>query len=80
MVAQRKEISSAGERRGLVGQWALGIGKNAAGAVEQHISKAVATSLTIALSGAALRISGALPSGWTWLKPLLDALGKGGGG
>lgn len=63
-----------------LGQRALGIGKNAAGAVEQHISKAVTISLIVALSDAALRISGALPTEWTWLKPLLDFLAKGSGG
>ena len=63
-----------------LGQRAAGIGKNAAGAVEQHISKAVTISLIVALSHAALRISGALPTEWTWLKPLLVFLAKGSGG
>jgi hypothetical protein len=63
-----------------LGRRALNIGKNAGDAVEQHISKAVAISLITALSGVALTISGALPAGWAWLKPLLDALTKAGGG
>jgi hypothetical protein len=60
-------------------QRALGIGKSAVGAVEQHISKAVAAALIAGLSSAALQISGALPTAWAWLSPLLKALAKGGG-
>jgi hypothetical protein len=69
-------VRSAENVFSFLGQRALGIGKNAVSAVEQHISKATAISLITALSGAALSISGALPSGWAWLKPLLDALMK----
>jgi hypothetical protein len=61
-----------------LGRMALGIGHNTTEAVGRHISKAVAVSLIIALSGAALELSGALPQGWAWLKPLLAALGTGG--
>lgn len=73
-------VKSAENLIAFLGQRALGIGRNAAGAVEQHISKAVAATLLAGLSGAALKISGALPTAWTWLRPLLDALTKGGGG
>jgi hypothetical protein len=73
-------VRSAENVVSFLGQRALGIGINAVGAVEQHISKAVATSLIAGLSGVALNISGALPAGWAWLKPLLDALTKAGGG
>jgi hypothetical protein len=62
-----------------LGQRALGIGSTALGAVEQYISKVVAATLIVGLSGAALKISGALPTAWAWLRPLL-ALAKGGGG
>ena len=62
-----------------LGRKALGIGANVVGAVEQHISRAVATALIVALSGAALMISGTVPTGWAWLQPLLKALGGGGG-
>ncbi len=58
-----------------LGQRALGIGKKSVEAVETHISKAVATSLITGLSSAAIGLSGALPQGWAWLKPLLAALG-----
>ena len=61
-----------------LGQKALGVGKKGAEAVENHISKAIAASLVAGLSGAALQLSGALPQGWAWLKPLLAALGIGG--
>ena len=63
-----------------LGQRALGIGGNALGAIEQHISKAVAVALIASLSDAALKISGGLPTAWTWLRPLLDLLPRGGGG
>jgi isopentenyl diphosphate isomerase/L-lactate dehydrogenase-like FMN-dependent dehydrogenase len=63
-----------------LGRKALGIGANAVGAVGRHISKAVAATLITGLSGTALQISGALPTAWVWLRPLLDALAKGGGG
>jgi hypothetical protein len=73
-------VRSAENVVSFLGQKALGIGKNAVDAVDQHISRAVAISLITGLSGAALKISGALPAGWAWLKPLLDALTKAGGG
>jgi hypothetical protein len=57
-----------------LGQRALSIGKRAVEAAEQHISKAVAASLLVSLSGAALEISGALPTAWAWLRPLLNAI------
>ncbi len=63
-----------------LGRRALGLGAKTADAAEKHISKAVAASLFIGLSGAALKLSGALPQGWAWLKPLLDALTKSAGG
>jgi hypothetical protein len=63
-----------------LGQRALGIITKTADAVEQHISKGVATALITGLGGAALALSGALPNGWAWLKPLLDLLAKGAGG
>ncbi len=61
-----------------LGQRALRIGIKAMDGVEKVISAAVATSLTICLADAALSISGALPTHWAWLKPLLDALAKAG--
>ena len=73
-------VRSAENVLSFLGQRALNVGKNTAGAVEQHISKAVAISLIAGLSGAALTISGALPTGWAWLRPLLEALAKPGGG
>jgi hypothetical protein len=73
-------VKSAENLVAFLGQRALGIGRNAAGAVEQHISKAVAASLVLILAGAALRISRALPTEWLWLRPLLDALAKVGRG
>lgn len=68
-------IKSAENLISFLGQKALGIGKKGAEAVEAHVSKAVAASLVTALSGAALQLSGVLPQGWIWLKPLLTALG-----
>jgi hypothetical protein len=59
-----------------LGRKALGIGTSVADAVEKHISKAVAMLLITSLAGAALSLSGALPTTWAWLKPLLDAIGK----
>jgi hypothetical protein len=59
-----------------LGQRALGIAKNVVEGVEQHISKGVAASLIAGFSGAALHLSNALPAGWAWLKPLLDALAR----
>lgn len=72
-------IKSAENVVSFLGQRALGIGKKSVEAVETHISKAVATFLIGGLGGAALGLSGALPQGWSWLKPLLTALGVGGG-
>jgi hypothetical protein len=68
-------VKSAENVISFLGQRALGIGKKGVEAVETHISKAVATSLVAALGGAALELSGALPHGLAWLKPLLVALG-----
>ena len=62
-----------------LGQRALRAGIKAIDGVEKGISAAVATSLIVYLAGAALNISGALPTHWAWLKPLLDALAKAGG-
>jgi uncharacterized LabA/DUF88 family protein len=73
-------VRSAENLISFLGRKALDIGANAVGAVEQHISKAVATALIAALTGAALTMSGAVPVGWAWLKPLLDTLARGGGG
>jgi len=71
-------IKSAENLLSFLGQKALGIGRKSIEAVETHISKAVATSLVAGLSSAALELSGALPHGWGWLKPLLVAVGIGG--
>jgi hypothetical protein len=73
-------VRSAENVVSFLGQRALAVGIKAVGAVEQHISAAVATSLFAGLSAVALEISGALPAGWAWLKPLLDALAKASGG
>ena len=73
-------VKSAENLISFLGQRALGIGKNALEGVEKHISKAVAASLLIGLSSAALELSGALPQSWAWLKPLLEALSRVGGG
>ncbi len=67
-------VKSAENLISFLGQRALGIGKNALEGVEKHISKAVAASLLIGLSSAALELSGALPHSWAWLRPLLEAL------
>jgi hypothetical protein len=71
-------VKSAENVVSFLGQRALGIGKKSVEAVEAHISKAIAVSLVAGLSTAALGLSGALPQGWAWLKPLLAALGAGG--
>jgi hypothetical protein len=73
-------VRSAENLISFLGRKALGIATNAVGAVEQHISKAVAATLVLALSGIALQISVALPTGWIWLRPLLDFLRKSGSG
>jgi hypothetical protein len=67
-------VKSAENLVSFLGRKALGIGASAVGAVEQHISKAVAAALIVALSRTALAISGAVPAGWVWLQPLLEAL------
>ena len=72
-------VKSAENVISFLGQRALGIGINVLDAVEHHISTAVAATLIAGLSGAALRISGALPNGWHWLQPLLDHLMKASG-
>lgn len=73
-------VKSAENVIAFLGQRALGIGTKVVDAVEHHISKAVAATLIAGLSGVALQISGALPMGWIWLRPLLDALAKIGSG
>jgi hypothetical protein len=69
-------VKSAENLFAFLGQTALGIGKKAVEGVEGGISKGVATSLLLSLSGAALELSGAFPQGWAWLKPLLESLTK----
>ena len=59
-----------------LGQRSMGLGKQTGDALEQHISKAVAAALITGFGALALRLSGALPHGWAWLQPLLDALAK----
>jgi hypothetical protein len=71
-------IKSAENVISFLAQKALGIGRKGADAAETHISKAVAALLVAGLSSAALEISGALPHGWAWLKPLLGAFEVGG--
>ena len=71
-------VRSAENLISFLGQKALGITTKATDAIEGHISKAVATALITVMGGAALKLSGALPNGWAWLKPLLDALLGGG--
>lgn len=71
-------VRSAENLVSFLGRRALGIGANAVGAIEQHISKAVAAVLITGLSGAALTIAGATPGEWSWLKPLLEALARAG--
>ena len=63
-----------------LGQRSMGLGKKTGDALEQHISKAVAAALITGFGALALRLSGALPHGWAWLQPLLDALAKSAGG
>jgi CMP/dCMP kinase len=58
---------------------AVGIATKAADGVEQQISSAVAAFLISSLAAAALQVSGALPTAWGWLKPLLDLIGKSAG-
>jgi hypothetical protein len=72
-------VKSAENLIKLLGQRALGIATKAVEAVENHISKAVAASLVSGLGLFALQLSGALPAGWAWLKPLLEAIAKPGG-
>jgi hypothetical protein len=72
-------VRSAENLISFLGRKALGIGATAVGAIEQHISKAVAALLITGLSGAALTIAGAIPEAWPWLRPLLDALTRAGG-
>uniref|UniRef100_E6VGZ8 Uncharacterized protein n=1 Tax=Rhodopseudomonas palustris (strain DX-1) TaxID=652103 RepID=E6VGZ8_RHOPX len=70
-------VKSAENLVSFLGRKAIGIGRKSADALEEHISKAVAKSLLIGLGAAALQLSGALPQGWAWLKPLLAAVGAG---
>lgn len=72
-------VKSAENLVSFLGQRALGIGTKGMDAIESHISKAVATALIASIGGAALGLSAALPQGWVWLKPLLNALGVAGG-
>jgi hypothetical protein len=67
-------VKSAENLISFLGRRALGIGTKAADAVEKHISTVVATFLISTVSLAAAQLSGALPAGWAWLKPLLEAL------
>jgi hypothetical protein len=60
-------------------QRALGIWQKTVEAVQQHISRVVAT-LILLMASAALKLSGALPQGWAWLRPLLEILAKPVGG
>jgi hypothetical protein len=69
-------VRSAENLISFLGRKALGIATKTADAVEKHISTAIAAALISGLAGAALQISGALPAGWAWLKPLLDAVAK----
>jgi energy-coupling factor transporter ATP-binding protein EcfA2 len=61
-----------------LGRTALGIGKGATKGVETLLSKAVATSLIIAIGDAALRLSGVYPQWLGWLKGLLEFLKRAG--
>lgn len=63
-----------------LGHRALGIGTKVLDKAEQHISTALAGALLIGLSGKILVVSGALPIGWAWLKPLLEYVSKSLGG
>jgi hypothetical protein len=73
-------VKSAENLISFLGQKALGTATKAADAVEEHISKVVAGLLITVLGAYALQISEALPAGWAWLKPLLDAVAKMSGG
>jgi hypothetical protein len=73
-------VKSAENLISFLAQKALAIATKAVDAVEEHISRAIACSLIAGLGALALQISGALPTGWAWLKPLLDAVSKHGGG
>jgi serine/threonine protein kinase len=70
-------VKSAENLISFLGEKSLEIGKSSAEAVNVHMSKAVAVTLITSLSSAALQLSGALPTAWAWLRPLLDALSKG---
>jgi hypothetical protein len=59
-----------------LGQRAMGLVRKTGDGLEQHISKAVATALITSFGALALQLSGALPHGWAWLQPLLEALTK----
>lgn len=69
-------VKSAENVLAFLGQRALGIGAKTIDGAEQGISKAVAASLLIGLSSAALQLSGALPLGLAWLKPLLETVAR----
>ncbi len=72
-------VKSAENLLTFLAQRALAVGTKAVDAVEQRISPLLYAFLITSLAGAALKISGALPAGWGWLKPLLDAVAKAGG-
>jgi hypothetical protein len=69
-------VKSAENLISFLAKKALGIAKNAIEGLEQYISKAIAGPLIVALGGGALMLSGALPQGWAWLKPLLEYLAR----
>ena len=72
-------VKSAENLISFLAKRALGVAKSALEGVEQHISKGIASALIVGLGGSALMLSGALPQGWAWLKPLLEYLMKMGG-
>jgi hypothetical protein len=72
-------VTSAENLISFLGRRALGIATKTADEVEQRLPKTLARGLIGALAGAALYLSGALPAGWGWLKPLLDAIANAGG-
>ncbi|MFI5032166.1 MAG: hypothetical protein ACHQPH_15830 [Reyranellales bacterium] len=59
-----------------VAERALAITRASLTAVEAHISKALGAALISGLGGVGLSLSGILPHGWSWLKPVLDAISK----
>jgi hypothetical protein len=57
-------------------QRALGFAQKTVDALEEKISKKVASALLIIFGTAALRLSGTLPQDWTWLKTILEIIAK----